>query len=74
VPIDVIDPLDGGVPRVRTPKVVVQADRVEKQVIIIGQGETPPKHAKCFSEFFVLFLSILELIGHNVYRCPFDNK
>jgi len=48
VPIDVIDPLDGGVPRVRTPKVVVQADRVEKQVIVIGQGETPPKHAKCF--------------------------
>eukprot|EP00959_Pyramimonas_sp_CCMP1952_P455444 9471559-Pyramimonas_sp.AAC.1 len=51
VPIDVIDPIDGSVPRIRTPKVAVEEDRVTKQIIVIGDGQKPPNHAKCFSAY-----------------------
>lgn len=49
LPTSIVDPVDRSVPRVRTPREVVQAGLVDKQLLVHGRGDAlPPHDAKCF--------------------------
>jgi len=52
LPTSIVDPVDRSVPRVRTPREVVLAGLVDKQLLVHGRGDAlSPHDAKCFGVF-----------------------
>eukprot|EP00854_Cymbomonas_tetramitiformis_P017802 gene17802-21199_t len=51
IDLNILEPLDGSVPRIKTPLITVQEGMIEKQIIVEGKGEPPEGHAKCFVHF-----------------------